>query len=439
MAFIDTLTPKQIAILLEKVAPGKDIDDPKKFLGDAFEDDDLKGFLRDAGVKAIAGKKESFASPGGASGGLMPKVKAEKIERFVPPEERGGKKKVQKEKGVHTEVAPALPPEPEADKADSKLLTLKVVPPQGFRWQDYVPNKERDSDLQGFEDRPEYFNAINLFNKTGQNLMMIGEAGSGKSTIGKWYAYQRNFPYLAISADGLLGVKELFGLPSISEGTSYFVEGLFTTFTQIGWKKVYETDPTTGKVTYKLVDDPDQPGAIILIDEVTALDPSKNFIFHQILAERKFFVRDANKTYYVAPRVMIMFAGNPKDPRYPGVGKMNLAFADRMGTILLEPLGIASIEKILRDEKKGFGKLLKDEQFKFIISYVVKMRDFIKSGDEPLPAELSMRSIKRIASFMASGASRMQAVELGFLNTYVAHDKDTYEALRGHSVSIVKE
>jgi MoxR-like ATPase len=240
-----------------------------------------------------------------------------------------------------------------------------------------------------------------------------------------------------------MGVKELFGLHAISGSTTYFVEGLFTTFTQIGWKKDPKTnlpvlekriDPETKQEIITQVDDPTQPGAVILIDEVTALDPGKNFIFHQILAERKFFVRDANKTYYVAPRVMIMFAGNPKDPRYPGVNKMNLAFADRLGSIYLDALSMAQVQEYIT---KAYGDVLNADQIKFILDYVADMRDFIKSGSDPIGAELSMRSIKRMASFLAKGASYQDAVEYGFLNTYLAHDKEAYDAMRGHSASSV--
>lgn len=442
MALIDTLSKKQIDLLLEKLAPGKEVDNVKEFLG-AFDDEDIKQLL------ISLGDAETFASPGGETGSLLPKIeikksrtKKEKAPKAESAEEKKGAKAKESPEPVEepvqvkadsTMIVPGSVPS-ETESATDSGLTLKVVPPRGFNYNDYIPNPERDSDLRGFIPRPEYFSAIEMFYRARQNLLLIGEAGAGKSTIGKHFAHKNGFPYLAISADGLMGIKELFGLASISEATSYFVEGLFTTFTQIGWKTIEVVNKDTGKKEYKMVDDETQPGAVILIDEVTALDPSKNFIFHQILAERKFFVRDANKTYYVAPRVMIMFAGNPKDPRYPGVGKMNLAFADRMGTVILQPLGIDKIKEVLKRDYEG---LLSKDDIEFIILYIAKMRDFIKSGEEPIPAELSLRSIRRIADFMAKGASKRTAVELGFLNTYIAHDKDTYDTLSGHSASLV--
>ena len=429
--YIDNLTEKEKEMLIKALSPGNLSVDIRELLDGTFEEKQVQKLL--AKLKEV---DPGYASPGGKSGSLLPKVKPVKITKFAPPsakKAKGGKAPAEAAPapGAPTEAAPApnavaYPPAHSATQANTDL-DLKIFPPKNFKWQDYVP-REDEPEMQGFLERPDYIRKIQMFTNTGHNLLLIGEAGSGKSTIGRYYAMQKGFPYLAISADGLMGVRELFGLPQITGATSYFVEGMFTTFTQIGHK----FNPKTGEYE----DNPEEPGAIILIDEVTALDPSKNFIFHQILAERRFFVRDANKTYKVSPKCIFMFAGNPKDPRYPGVGKMNLAFADRMGTLILEPLLLSEIEKIVKDNYVK-PKLITSADLEFIIMYVEKMQDFIRNSPEPLPSELSMRSIKRIASFLSQGATRTEAVELGFLNTYTAFDKDTYDTLRGHSKSIV--
>lgn len=425
MAEYKQFTPEEINLLLSKLNKASEPPDDLEDFFAPYDEEDLKELL--VNLKGKKSAKEPFAGPGGKTGSLEPDIK-----KWTPPKVKRGAAASKTTAVVVKANDPTIPgPKTPTKKPGDPQLVLNVVPPLGFDLTEFIPNLTTDTDLQGFHPRPEYFNQIKLFADTGQNLLLIGEAGSGKSTIGKYFAMRMGWPFLAISADGLMGIKELFGLPSISGATSYFVEGLFTTFTQIGWKEV--PNPKKKGETM-LVEDPTMPGAVILIDEVTALDPSKNFVFHQILAERKFFVRDANKTYYVAPKVMIMFAGNPYDPRYEGTAKMNLAFADRLGTIRMEALTVDEIKIII---EKEYGNTLKQGDIDFLMDYVRDMRDFIKTGQDPLPAEMSMRSIKRMAAFLAKGVDRYLAVQLGFLNTYIAHDKETFDALSAHSLSIV--
>lgn len=411
----DLLTPTQITDIVgtsEAGAVGRIIAKPLK----SFKLKPVAPLVPQQAKTAPAPEAPKAVEKAGKGKGKAPKAEKitdpELIEKLTPEEPFVGAKgkvqlqiKKQAPKPINTgDVGPQLVEQLIDEDDYYPAPTRKDKDPDSPTFGQIIP---KDTDLLGFIDRPEIMRAFETFFETKHNLMLIGEAGSGKSTIGKYWVYEKNkqspvqkLPYLAISADGLLSVNALFGSPRIINGTSYFVEGLFTTFTKIP--------------------------SLILIDEVTALDPSKNFVFHQILAERKFFVKEANKTYYMHPQCMIIFAGNPMNPRYPGVGKMNLAFADRMGTFVLEPLNIKEIRGLFEADVKR-GDITKQELDK-LMSYTESIRDYIHKTPS-VKAEFSTRSLKRIVSFLSQKIDFRTAVEWAFINTYTAFDRATYDSL----------
>ena len=437
-SFLQGLPRKRLHDIFKKITGGTDI-------VDSDLDDALDGVDEDTIRRAMGDKEMPEHTPeGGAKGTVVveKRVKAYQVAPLkvkqapvgkgktapAPAKEKPEAKKadaVYSSKGKQSTQPPPQEPvasedekpgivAPGTDESDAQRFARRKTTRdigmtairQHINKMDYTPNLQRDTDLQGYLPRPAVLKALDMCFKLQHNLMLIGEAGSGKSTVGKYWAWLKSdrgqipFPYLAISADGLMSVNQLFGSTQIKDGTSYYVEGAFTAFTQMP--------------------------SLILIDEVTALDPTKNFVFHQILAERKFFVKEENHTFYLDPNCMVIFAGNPMNPRYPGVGKMNLAFGDRMATFVLEQMTIAEIRGLLKSYVDK--KLVSQADLDKLMQYTDAVRGHIKTTPA-IKAEFSMRSIRRFMDFLSVQIPPRQAIELAFINTYTAFDRATYDGL----------
>ena len=434
-SYLQGIPRKRLHEIFKKITGGTDI-------VDSDLDDALDGVDEDTIRRAMSDKEMPEHTPEGGAKGKIVTEKKEAPYKVTPlklKEAPAGKGKKGHSPAPAPEKPPAVysskgkkstqPPEqlpveneeekpgktaPGADESDearfARRQTTREIGLTAIRQHidrvAYTPSPDKDTDLQGYLPRPPVLKAFDTCFKLQHNLMLIGEAGSGKSTVGTYWAWLKSdggkipFPYLAISADGLMSVNQLFGSTQIKSGTSYYVEGAFTAFTQMP--------------------------SLILIDEVTALDPTKNFVFHQILAERKFFVKEENHMFYLDPNCMIIFAGNPMNPRYPGVGKMNLAFGDRMATFVLEQMSIAEIRGLLKPYVDK--KLVEQADVDKLMQFTDAVRGHIKTTPT-VKAEFSMRSIRRFMDFISEKVPPRQAMELAFINTYTAFDRATYEGL----------
>jgi len=274
----------------------------------------------------------------------------------------------------------------------AKEFELVVISPE-VDFEDAIP-KTTDPDIATFINRVNYMKVLDDFYKLKLPVLLVGEAGVGKSVMAEYFAYKKGLPFFTISADALLGIRELFGSLQIVGGTSYFIEGLFVAFCLVP--------------------------SIILIDEVTALDPAKNFVFHQILAQRKFYSKEANKSYKLHDDAYIMFAGNPPSLKYTGLNKFNIAFADRMGAIIVEPLERKELNQI-------FEKQIPKDKLEKLFDYYDMVRKMIT--EQRLRAEFSLRSLRRIVGLIKYGYEFREAINYGFLNNIKPFEPVVYDAI----------
>ena len=245
----------------------------------------------------------------------------------------------------------------------------------------YVPKK--DGEILHYKPRKQYFEHMKTYYNTGGSILLVGEAGTGKTSLSRYLAYHLGLPFLEVSCDALLGFQELFGQVNITDGTSHFIEGLFLKFIQ-------------------------QP-SIILLDEVNALDPAKNFKLHQLLNSGEIFVKEANrgagKLYKVNPKCFIILAGNPPTGKYNGVNRFNCAFIDR-------PEANIRIEEFTAEELNNI--IPAHEQKENLLRFYKEVREVVKR--ENLRTTFSIRSIKRILGGLSLGLDIQQSLLYGFLN-----------------------
>lgn len=245
----------------------------------------------------------------------------------------------------------------------------------------YIPSKE-DKEVVDYKPRQPYLGSLTTYLANKRPVLLIGEAGTGKTSLARYYAHTQSLPFLEISCDGLLGFRELLGQINITDGTSHFIEGLFTKFIQVP--------------------------SVILLDEITALDPGKNFMLHQLLQTREFFIKEANRglgrTYKLHPECRLVLACNPPSGKYPGTNRMNVALVDRPQVLWMDELSIEDIRKIVPSHKEKDNLLLFYKEVKSIIE---------KNGYR---TTFSIRSMKKIVDALNLGMHLGDALHDGFLN-----------------------
>lgn len=245
----------------------------------------------------------------------------------------------------------------------------------------YVPS-ENDPEIVGYKPRKQYLKGLSTYLASSLPVLLIGEAGTGKTSLARYYAFENKSPFLEISCDSLLGFRELLGQVNITDGTSHFIEGIFTKMIQ---------QPST-----------------ILLDEITALDPGKNFMLHQLLQSREFFVKEANrgegKVYKLHPGVKLILACNPPTGKYPGTNRMNVALVDRPQVIWIEELSMSEVKEIIPAHAHKEKLLL----------YYNDSRKVIQAHN--IRTTFSLRGIKKILASLNAGMTLNTALHDGFLN-----------------------
>lgn len=329
------------------------------------------------------------------------KYEKEKEDEEEDEEEKEEKEEIKKEGEI-------VPPEIKSVEAEYEEKDVNgVIKVEKFKPEEYIP-RDDDPDIEGYFERERYIKILEFCEKNRLFVLLIGEAGVGKSTLAKYYAWKKKKPFLAVSADSQLSVRELFGTIHLIGASSYFLEGVFLKMCQVP--------------------------SVILIDEITAIDPSKNFLFHQILASREFFVKDyrekgrIGKTFRLHPDCFIVFAGNPPNLRYIGVDKLNIAFLDRLCVVEVEHLDDNEIKMALEKFLKLRGMSLKKETFDLIKSLNKEIRSLIIQKE--LRAQFTLRTMQKIALMIEGGWSVEDAVRIAFYDGVKNFDPDDAETIK---------
>lgn len=257
-------------------------------------------------------------------------------------------------------------PAPQAPDAPALSLDLSHL----------IPAERTDYIRRPIDDRLEA-----LANRR-ENVLLIGEASAGKTTAAEQLAARRGVPFLRIACDDSAVLKDYIGRRELVNGQTVFKAGLFLS----------------------LIKTP----CVILLDEFNALPPSRLFFLHELLDNRRFFVREAAQGEIIDchPEAVIMLACNPAGARYAGTNKMNAALIDRCAVVDVPtwtPEQVAHLFDTGRPETTA--KLIK---------YYTDARAMI--SQQSLRAVFSLRAVKRVAASLRAGDSAGVALSTGFFN-----------------------
>jgi len=163
-----------------------------------------------------------------------------------------------------------------------------------------------------------------------QNVLLVGDTGSGKTHLVRHVANKMKLPYFRASFDRGITVEDLIGEYKPDETNHHFkwVDGMLT-------KMVRE-------------------GGVFVGDEINGTAPEILFFLNMLLDdERKVVLRQHNGEEIIAHKDFIFVATiNPSDMVvYEGVKRMNIALVDRFDLILTINYSKEVEKKLIKNEK----------------------------------------------------------------------------------------
>jgi MoxR-like ATPase len=214
----------------------------------------------------------------------------------------------------------------------------------------------------------------------GYNVLLVGQAGSGKTTGARQLAAETGKRFIRYSFENNTHIRQIFGQTQIvvSGGAprTVFYESQLVAICR------------------------NAEGGIILLDEVNMLDPQKAATLHELLDNRTVFIKEARggrgEILEIPESVMFVLACNPPKGAYIGTQRMNAALVDRTVTILVPAFDKAHLKKILG----GLGGL-DAGQTEHIIKCYMEMDKLIMG--QGLKVQSSIRALQRMREAVLGG------------------------------------
>lgn len=135
--------------------------------------------------------------------------------------------------------------------------------------------------------------------------LLIGDTGTGKTSIVKYLAHKLEQPYVRVNMTGFTSPDELIGSKSVKDTGTYFEDGIITNAMRIG--------------------------AILVIDEINATAPDCLFIIHGLLDDDKQVTLPNGEVVKPHPNFRVFATMNPD---YEGTKGLNRALLDRFNVVL---------------------------------------------------------------------------------------------------------
>lgn len=167
--------------------------------------------------------------------------------------------------------------------------------------------------LFGMDDN---FRALFSFTKRGAPALLVGETGTGKTTLAKKVAERLGRPFVRVNLDGAITPAELVGRMTLRAVDGHtqttFEEGIL---------------PRAMKA-----------GAVLLLDEINAALPDTLLALHAVLEdEPRLFITETGEEVLPREGFAVIATMNPTND-YAGTRGLNHALASRFAFLRIDPL-----------------------------------------------------------------------------------------------------
>lgn len=192
-----------------------------------------------------------------------------------------------------------------------------------------------------------------------ENIFLYGKAGTGKTSLPRWFCAKTGRQFVAITGNDDLTVDQFFGSFGAKNGSTYWQDGLLLKAVQ-------------------------QPYTVLLIDEITRIRADILSALNGCLQDREYTIPETGKRIPFAEGVVVVACDNTNGQgdltgQFAGAKQMDSSLLNRFAVTLEVSYPKPSVESKILQNKTGTGQRLCDK----IVEFVNLCRDANDRGDAP--------------------------------------------------------
>lgn len=222
--------------------------------------------------------------------------------------------------------------------------------------------------------------------------LLIGETGTGKTSIVRLLAFKRQQGYTRINMHGYNTPDELIGSKSVKDGATYYENGILT------------------NAMLK--------GHIVVLDEINATPPDCTFIIHGLLDDDKRVALPNGDV--IRPHKDFRFYAT-MNPDYEGTRTLNRAFMDRFAIVLNVDILAPDQEKKLISDRTGIKATIAEK----MVNLAWMGRKAYRESKTMMM--ISTRTLLQWAYLMQQGIKSSQAFEISVLNKAHVDEREAFK------------
>lgn len=274
----------------------------------------------------------------------------------------------------------------------SKRVALAVNPSKEH--EVFVPK------AHSFENHKHLLEQVSLAIKKKLPVLLIGETGTGKTSLVRYLAYKTNNPYRRVNHNGGTMVDDIKGKVLVNKDGTYWVDGVLVEAMEKGYW--------------------------YLADEINASSADINFIYHSLLDDDGFVVLEEDGGRIVKPHENFRFFAtmNPASD-YVGTKELNRALMSRF-IVIKTDFSPPSVEAKILVERTKIAQGVADKMVKFASEVRA-----VHSQGKKIDFVLSTRDLLMWADMYKEYNKFIPSAEIALLNKVGENDIDSVKDLLG--------
>lgn len=224
-----------------------------------------------------------------------------------------------------------------------------------------------------------------------ESVMLIGETGTGKTTLVSELAKEQEKVLHRVSVNGSMSVDEILGKWLAKDGSTYWIDGILT-------RAVRE-------------------GHWVIFDEINAMLPEMGFALHSLLDDaRTITLAEKDGELIKAHPDFRFFGGMNPSEDYAGTKEVNMALMSRFaGVFYIDVFPVEQEVKVLKRHN------VTDSIANKLVNLAFQLRELRKKGD--MSTFVSTRDIIQAGKLATSGLNFDQAVLFAVFNKLTEEER----------------